>query len=272
MKVLLAIVLYRCKFNDSSTINSITKYLDKHCAVNEYCINIYDNSEESQVINDSRFCYCSNSKNYYLAYNYNRALDFCINNNIEWMVLLDQDSILSDEYLNIIFNKQLEKESICYVPNIFSHNGNCIAPYTISLGFRKRYSLSDKSKLYSINSGTVINVELFYNKIGVFTNKYPLDFLDHWYFHKINRLNGKIEVLPVRILHDLSVSNISTPVSLERYKSILKSERTFFYNELGIFDRVLYKFNLLRRYFIWVKRKKNAYAKLVLKCFWGRLL
>ncbi len=56
----------------------------------------------------------------------------------------------------------------------------------------------------AINSGVAWSVK-FLKKIGGFNPAFSLDFLDHWLFWKVDQLEKTVEILPVRMEHDLSV-------------------------------------------------------------------
>lgn len=269
MKVAVAVILYKCGFNESDSIKSIIEYLDNNSVSNEYKLYVYDNSEYEQTESDARFIYIANKSNLMLSDNYNRCLRLCENNAVDWLILLDQDSVLSKEYLDIIFNSELDSGRACYIPKILSKEKKTIAPYSVGFGFRKKYNITEKSKLYSVNSGTILNVEFFIDKIGKFSPNYPLDFLDHWYFNRIHKMGGKVCMLNAEIVHDLSVASGGV-VSLPRYLMILTAERKFIYNELGILNRIPYKLNLLRRIFRFKKLQKNDHASLLRDFFFYR--
>ena len=272
MKVLIAIVLYRCGINESDSIKAITEYIDLHSKSNNVEIHIFDNGEKEQINKSDKLIYHANCKNCYLSENYNKALTYCLNNNVDWLVLLDQDTMCPREYLDIIFNGNLDEKKAAYVPKIQSPDGTKIAPYTIGIGFKKKYKIDNKSKLYSINSATILNVKYFYKNVHNFSDEFPLDFLDHWYFHKINSFGGAISLLDVVIIHNLSVANKTHAVSVDRYESILKSEQKFMYCELKTWDRVFYKFNLIKRYIKWRIKNMPVYANIVKKFIFTKYL
>lgn len=266
MKILLCIVLYECPISQSDTLKCILDYMDHNKFKNEVCIHVYDNGKFDQNPKDIRYKYFPNFKNLYLSHNYNCALNYCNEHEIEWLILLDQDTKLSQEYLDVVFQRQLNTEMACYIPYIISPHKTIISPYFIGIGFRKKkitkiVKAKYLTRCYSINSATILNVKYFINNINIFSQNYPLDFLDHWYFHRFAQLNAKIGILPVQIEHALSVSNEN--VSLSRYKSILDAERIFFQKELSIIDRIVYKFIIIKRLISYKVKKKNDYVALL---------
>lgn len=261
MKIALCIVLYNCRIDQSSTIKSIKDYLNNVNAYNEFNILVYDNSKVEQMTTDSRFQYIPNRTNLFLSENYNKALEFSIQNQCDWLVLLDQDTCLSNDYLDIIFNKELDSCIAAYVPHIVTSNGNKVAPQFM----RVKCKIDNKNRkgIFSVNSGTILNVAFFKDKLKNFSLEYPLDFLDNWYFQNINYEGGIIKVLPVTITHDLSIAKGHSVVSIERYKSILSSERKFIYTERSHCERVGYKIRLIYRYFKWKVKGYKEHSKVV---------
>lgn len=262
MIITLCVVLYKCSITESDTINSLTEYLTNNFVKNSYDVLVFDNSDSEQINLNSYLHYYANKENKYLCYNYNKALDFCKRNNSDWLVLLDQDTHLSKEYLDFIFNDGFDNNFAAYVPMIKSLNGVEIAPCYKNV--RNKYNKKQRA-IFSINSGTVLNVRFFIENIKMFSSKYPLDFLDNWYFQKINSECGRIKVLPIEITHDLSVSRGHSIVSIERYKSILQSECRFIYEERSSMDRFKYKLRLICRYIKWKIKGQKEHSALVKK-------
>lgn len=240
----------------SETISSLLSYINRINPKNEYLILVYDNSDVEQPNPFTLLKYVANKSNLYLSNNYNCALNYCKQEKADWLVLLDQDTELSSEYLDILFNTNLCDEAAIYVPRVVSKNNKILAPYAICKGLRVKYKIGKHSKIFSINSATVINVDFFVKNIGVFSPKYPLDFLDYWYFYKVNQKKGKIRILSATIKHNLSVDNDLSEVSNERYKNMLNSESRFVHEELDFMNRLIYK---LRLYHIYRNLKKSGH-------------
>lgn len=264
MKIAIVIILYKCNFYESPSIRSIIEYLNHKTVRNEFSILVYDNSDYEQVVLDDRFIYIPNKSNLMLAENYNKALSLCETNGVGWLVFLDQDSELSNEYMDFIFNNDLDINIAIYAPTIISKDGKRIAPYSKSMDYRNRPIRKNSRKIYSINSGSIINVDYFRKNVGLFSNEYPLDFLDHWYYHKVNKCNGAIKIILPTIIHDLSVAE-HKPIDVVRYYNILISEKRFFKTELGLLDNILYRFGMIIRYIRWKRQGYVEHAKLVME-------
>ena len=113
-----------------------------------------------------------------------------------------------------------------YVP-IVEANGQQISPvysdqYVGLKGAKPTAGIANQP-LMAINSGTVITAETLRWLEG-FSEEFPLDYLDHWFFYQANK---KIEVLPVHLKQELSVLDYRT-MSSQRYRSIIEAETLFY--------------------------------------------
>ena len=80
--------------------------------------------------------------------------------------------------------------------------------------------------------------------IGGFNTRYPLDYLDYWYFNEIYRLKQEVTILQATLTHSLSLLNYRQNITKERYKSLLTAEKQFA-TQLGKQALIYYKFQLL---------------------------
>lgn len=259
MKITAVIVFYKLKPEQSKTLESIKNILMNNSEASLFhSLLLYDNSPEShQVelrdINGVDVLYIHDSRNLGIAAAYNYALDAAQKNGSEWLLLLDQDTELTENYIEKAFtDKALDnkKDKIAAViPKIYNENtmispvkGNTLRPLREELPMPGLH----KKPIMGINSGAFININ-FLNEIGGFNTEFSLDYLDHWLFHEIYSKGYSVLVLDVEIKHDLSVMDYSK-VSLSRYQSILDSEINYYKN----YNRNLYKqfrIQLLKRFF-----------------------
>jgi len=275
IKVTIVLVLYNCILEESLTFQTLKNHLDIfHKLKIAYEFIIYDNSLASLGIADCaefNIKYIHDSRNLGIATAYNYALNIGIENGSKWILLLDQDTEITCEYVSeILFNCKTLQEEVAIVPRIIS-NKKIVSPM-FQYGLRvemidlEKLSTSEKDEkclMTCINSGAMININ-FLEKIGGFNEKeFPLDFLDFWLFLQIHQLKAKVYILKSTLSHNLSVSDYNS-LSLKRYMSILNSEILFVTKyrreQLG-----KYKSRLFIRFFkqlFLVKNKKIAYYTL----------
>lgn len=268
--ILIVLVLYNEFLENSKTFKSLlkesTNYNSKHRII------IYDNS--ISVRNDLSFLkkyepffiieYVSDSTNPGISHAYNYAFKSASKSNLKWLLLLDQDSKLPRNYIKTFIEAENYSNcsTVAFVARIRKEtNGFIISPFKInSFGIMKKLSKKIKgivkSNTIAINSGAFINVS-FLSEIGGFTKDYPLDMLDFWLFSKISEKNKDIFILDIDVIHDLSVANFENNVSLNRYESILRSEKRF-YSSTGR-RRFFHKIRLIKRLFKQTRFKNKAF-------------
>lgn len=256
----IVLVLYEDQFSMMPSYTLLTRLLDQ-----ETChLFIYDNSKKKQsdkLFEKTNVSYIHDESNPGLAEAYNAAREYLFTIHADFLILLDQDTVISQAYIEELEQITLNKEVGAIVPVIKS-GGKKISP-VFNDNYRGRTTVPTNgiyNSLMAINSGTIIPKEIL-KEIGTFNNQFPLDFLDHWFFWKLNQLGKKVEVLNVILEHDLSVLNYEN-VSIKRYQSIISSE-TLFYQQYDteyfpkyrkhLFFRSIKQFLTVRNRKIWHK-------------------
>jgi len=234
-KILGVLVLYKCKLEESETFISISRALKSNNQ--NLDLYVYDNSPEyhynEDIVKDypGNITYVHDKSNPGICKPYNKGLEIALYNNKKWLLLLDQDTELTDNYL-LELNKVLVKDNsyVSVVPVVYSNN-TIISPTRYSfLGRMKPIGKGEYGRIINnitaINSGACINVD-FLLEIDGFNELFPLDMLDHWLYYEINKNKKYTFILNSRIKHNLSVNNYNT-LTIERYERMIKSEKEFF--------------------------------------------
>lgn len=267
-RIFAVIVLYKCTIEQSKTFASLFACQD---IINFEGI-IYDNSPDAEI----DFCwiplgfnYIHNPENPGLAVAYNFALEQAKSKGHEWLLLLDQDTVLPGEYFESIKNLQNIKNVVAYIPTVKSETDASliISPTEVKMGgfIPKLNAMAgiQENKISGINSGTLVKVD-FMASIGNFNPAFPLDMLDHWYFREIYKKNKKIFLLDSAVYQNLSVSDIENNMSVTRYKNFIAVESLFF--STGSFvQNILYRTRLLFRTIKFLKLKDKSYSQLTIQ-------
>ena len=271
-EIYIVIVLYKTNLEDSKTIATLKNIPDEN--IN---LMVFDNSPEKQY-NLSYFKYdkfdihyfndCSNPG---LSRAYNLALNNARDENYKWLLLLDQDTTITPEYIKEIMSiktDEISENVVSIMPHVISSlNGKLIAPVKMSKGGICRPVLLEsgvsQKGISGINSGTLLSVS-FMSAINGFSSSYSLDMLDHWYFREIKR-NGKgIYLLYSNIKQELSIyGNFEENLSISRYSQLLNAENHFLKEE-GTISLILFKARLFYRFFKQLSYKDNKYSRITL--------
>ncbi len=259
----IVIVLYKCSLNESITFLTLIKQLKNSCI--DYELIIYNNDINQEII-DTRFLIVNSKENTKLEGAYNFALERAIKNKKNWILLLDQDTVIPDNYfkeLEDLFPSSYLPELVAVVPKLLA-DGKVISPVHITSLMRfdkeiKNNGLTNE-RINAFNSMSLLSVQ-FIKSLGGFSKDFPFDFHDHWCYNQIYKHKKSVYILDVTTEHDSSFSNFEENVSISRYKEFISTENRFMRNELGLSVYLFYKMKLLMRsikQFINYKNKKYS--------------
>ena len=184
---------------------------------------------------------------------YNRALEVAQLHSCPWLLLLDQDTVVPENFLESLLEQLQEfdgnTEIVAVVPIVRS-GGVPVSPKKVGFfGFRafsKTTRGVQSTEITSINSGTAIRCD-FVRSIGGFSRAYWLDYLDHWLFRQIYAAGKKVAVSDCMLEHNLSVQDYRRNIDLTRYRSILAGESAFMTTHKSKLQIPFYLLRLLSR-------------------------
>lgn len=232
------VVLYKNKIIESKTLTSFNNILKNNLFLKDKLkIIIYDNSprfNDDYDFSKDNYIYIADNTNGGLSKAYNEAIKISVGNNANWLITLDQDTKIEEGFLIEAFNttSNISENVVALVPKIIGQNNRQISPMYIDKGYIRTLdpvsnTAGITSGITAINSATIINLN-YISELGGYSEDFKLDMLDHWLFNQINKDGKKIYVLNTTIFHELSVLDYDRLVTIERYKSILHSEKLFF--------------------------------------------
>lgn len=232
--VQIVLVLYKMNLEHSIAYNLLIKHIKDTDIV--YDLMIYNNSPE--YIIEASQCYkiINASKNEMLVGAYNCALQEAKQTGKKWLLLLDQDTVLTREYFILLASFLNKEESHNYVAAVpMLTNGTLHlspAAYSPFLGpfwgstpvNAANFKQIKKKCINAFNSASLLDVN-FMLSLGGFSPLYPLDMLDYWYFYQIHKQRQQIYVLDAKMEQNLSL--LDNSMSVGRYEMFLKSEKQF---------------------------------------------
>ncbi len=257
VSLLAVVVLYLRRLEESESFVSLEAITGEVPGVAEQLhLLIFDNSPESHPLPQTSIAttYCHDAANGGLAPAYNLALALARDLGTEWILLLDQDTLLNADYLKAVLAfiagegrtdttigaaiPRLIEGEIIHSPRLrpklkhghLPENAHGIATQSIT----------------AYNSGAVVRVAAM-RQIGGFPGSYPLDFLDHAVFHRLQSHGSRIWLLQSTLKHKLSTLSLAGTHSLQRYAKMLESERRFHLENERTIDLLWYRLRMLRR-------------------------
>jgi GT2 family glycosyltransferase len=199
---------------------------------------------------------------------YNFALGKATQSGRDWILLLDQDTVIPENYFNELeqlFSEHIQPDLAAIVPKLVSNN-KIISPVRVSSLMRFESEINiigyTKKRINALNSLSLFNVQ-FINSIGGFSKDYPFDMHDHWCYNQIYKHQKSVFIMNVIGEHNSSFVDFENNVSDSRYREFLDIQRKFTRNELSCYVYLFYKIKLLLRGTMQLIKYKNKKFALI---------
>jgi GT2 family glycosyltransferase len=263
VRILAIVVLYRHSIKQSASVTSLMGILTERPEWRErFCLIFYDNSPEPQGVPEDlpvQPIYVHDRNNGGLAPAYQHALDMAVKHGIPWLLLLDQDTTLTPEFLAEALTRSLALESQTEIggmaPKLVS-GGAVYSPeseylYQLRRQFRRQKhrvtidALGVQTRpMNAYNSGAVLRVAAL-QAIGGFPQDFWLDYLDHAVFQELQHHGYQLFVMKSVLEHDLSHLDPDA-VPLWRRRSVLTAQTRYVRRYGGWRERMWFRVSLLR--------------------------
>jgi GT2 family glycosyltransferase len=278
VSVLAVVVLYHKAIHESSTVRSLIAQRD---VTNGALLStlIYDNATRSPPAHiPDGFDYVADASNGGIFAAYARALHKAIELESEWLLLLDEDSDLSPDFIarscSYLRAVAADRSVAAVVPHVQSA-GNRISPCHVKVGHILRPARSNligrlERETTAVGSGVLIRRD-FVEEIGGFNRQFWLDYQDHWLFNRIYATGYRVFVTDLKLDHDLSISRFNRRISYQRYIGILEAEGRFFDDYKSRLDRFVYLLRLIVRIVKLSRLRQRGYCRAIAAQIPGRL-
>ena len=248
-RLLAVVVLYRICPKASSTLQTLLAAASNlHPKACDLKIVVWDNTPGGQEIDKlpEGLSYVSAPGNPGLALAYNHVLALAAAEGYDWLLTLDQDSVLPPEFLQRVSDLLREVGPVqtigAIVPQVIA-DGRIISPFRFlfqalprlfPLGF---VGLS-KEAVYAANSGAVLRVDAL-REIDGYDPMFPLDLSDTSLFHRLHASGKHVYIAgDIPMQHDFALLNKQNRMSIERYDASLLDDCAFWDMYMGPLARI----------------------------------
>jgi len=207
--LLFVIVLYKNNLQSSASYVTLCEWF----SANNVCGNIlvYDNSPDSiEKIMDNHHVvnYIHDSSNPGVSKAYNVSAQFGYKRGKKWLVLLDNDTKISKDYLPQLMEAINNNYNVKLFAPMLRTNGFFVSPsaYYCKKGFPKKKVNSGLQLIKHINflnSGLCINIEAFL-EVGGYDERIQLYFSDYEFVDRFKKKHPQVYVLKTIMEHELS--------------------------------------------------------------------
>ena len=237
MTILAVVVLYKTPIDKSQTLNGLSDVLLKDSELSAaYSLLIWDNSPEA--LEDPSyavpFTYRHSSWNCGVSGAYNEALAIAEELDLTWMLMLDQDTHVTREFLVTMLHHAralaTRKDIAAIVPTVRSR-GIVVSPKRQLFARNARYPVGicgiADGEAIAINSGCVVRVSSL-RIIGGFSSEFWLDYSDLYVFHQLFKRNMRVwRAADALLQHEMSIMDYDRLMTPWRYKNFSYAETAF---------------------------------------------
>jgi GT2 family glycosyltransferase len=284
MQVVIVVVLYKRSPAQSQTINSLAEAFARNPELlDSFRVFIWDNSPA--VVADLALpfpCeYRHDGRNQGTSGAYNRAMEFAEAAGSSWLLLFDQDTTVSEEFLPrmLQYSQQFrdEPEIGTVVPFIYSH-GTLVSPRRLSSFNRVKQIPSTfhglyQPKGYAVNSATLMRVAAL-REIGGYSEEFWLDLSDVYAFQAMYQKGRRMFVAgDLQLQHSIAALDFDREMTPHRYRNFLAAESAYVDLYSSPVERGCHLLRLLVRTIRQYMRYENkVFAKVCWEYFCRRLL
>lgn len=283
MEILAVVVLYKRSPQETQTIQTLIQAFERDPGLKASIrVLLWDNSPVPPIRAalplfpfpfDSR----SAGRNLGTSGAYNYAMEFAESLQCPWLLLLDQDTTVTHEFLRGMveysekFREQLEIATV--VPFIFSH-GVLVSPRRLLSFNRVRqipltFSGLCKDRAYAVNSATLMRVSAL-RQVGGYSDEFWLDLSDVYVFRAMHGKGNYMYVAgDLRLDHSIASMDFDKEMSPERYRNFMAAESAYIDLYLSPPERVA---QLLRLFVRTVRQYRRYENKIFSRISWDYFL
>jgi len=245
VSVLAVIVLYNITPAESVSFQTLRAAQEEARSSNlRFKILLYDNTARPRDPGPlpPQVEYRSAWKNAGLAFAYNRAIEMASSEGFQWLLTLDQDTILPRHFLTRMgeLAAQMMRANPCVaaiVPQVVG-DGKVLSPNWFRLGaipvwFPKGFAGIPGQETFAFNSGAMIRVDAL-EQIGGYDPWFWLDNSDARMFRSLHLYGKRVYVAgDIQVDHEFSMKQMSARMTAARYRNILLAESAFWAMEMN---------------------------------------
>lgn len=242
--LLVVVVLYRKKPEESIALASLESALRNAAPLP--ALLVYDNSPQRAESSLNYGHYVHNPQNRGTSYAYNQAALHARMTNKSWMLLLDQDTEVNEDFFKaLVRTVGIYRDSAVFAPRVLDSKG-LLSPFRFVLGKGKRApacpEIMPLDRYRFINSGLTVRVAAL-EAAGGYDERIPLDFGDISFGERLRSRNvtDHFRLVDASLKQEFA-DNESVPVerALDRFSFFLTGSRVM--SEYGG-SSVMYAFN-----------------------------
>ena len=282
MRILAVVVRYKSPLEESQTIKGLAgMFVSDPNLLNAISVLVWDNSP-APVQNPQLsfpFTYRHSAENVGVSGAYNRAMEIAETLGCKWLLLLDQDTTLPENFLArmLELSAQLQdRTEIAAIAPFLVDGERTISPGQLLFNrvklLKPPFEGVHAGRMYAANSGTIMRVSAL-RQIGGFDENFWLDLSDIVAFHRLHQQGKRLYIAgDLQLPHKVTLNDYDGSMSPQRYMNFVTAEGAYWDTYRNLPENLLQTMRLCARAVRQLMRYKNkAYSKITFAYFLNRL-
>ncbi|MGI8770599.1 MAG: glycosyltransferase [Acidobacteriaceae bacterium] len=280
--ILIVVVLYRTDFAGSETLAGlVTAFRANPALLDRMELLVWDNSPEALTDPELPFAftYQHAERNDGVAGAYNAAARLAEQSGHTWMLLLDQDTGVTEEFLRSMdsYGRELaaNQNIAAVVPFLYAGSFQ-LSPRRLAVlnhpPIASGKSYIERRRMFAANSGTLMRVSAL-RQVGGYSLDFWLDHSDIYVFHQFHRHGlGIFVAADLRLQHQVAMLDYDRRMTPERYGNFLAAEAAFDAIHNGYMQRTVQTLRLPIRALRQRRYPNKVYSRMTWRAFWQRVI
>jgi GT2 family glycosyltransferase len=265
VRILIVVVQYRTSLESAPVIRNLDRCFSQNPALlEEFETLVWDNSPASHAIPQGLsfpLKYRHTDENVGVSGAYNNAAQLASERGAQWLLLLDQDTVVPPEFLSRMrdYAQRLSPRHhiAAAAPTVMMGQTRISPKVTVRWGKSvdppADFNGEERRELVLVNTGLLLRVQAL-SEIGGYNPDFWLDFSDRYLCYMLAQKGLSIWIAPdLQLQHHISL--MAGGMSLTRYANLLAAEDAFFTLYRSLPRNIVYCQRLLRK--AWRLRKSN---------------
>lgn len=280
VRALAVVVLYRKAFDQSRTFAGLVQAFGEDPSLaRQLDVLVWDNSPEGQEEHQLPFAftYRHSAANQGVSGAYNAAIRISRAQGLDWLLLLDDDTSVTREFLRAMLSHAAEiadeERVAAIVP--FLHAGTfCMSPRLWRFARhaplpRPVAAYTETRSVFAANSGTLARVRAL-EAIGGYSTRFWLDYSDIDIFHRLHRHGFSVRIAgDLTLEHEMAMLDYDRRMTPARFATFLAAESDFMDLYRGAAERGMHLLRLAARVLHQRSYADPAFARLSRQALWN---
>jgi GT2 family glycosyltransferase len=282
VRALAVVVLYRTPFARSKTIAGLAQaFGEDPLLAQQFDVLVWDNSPEPQEERGFPFAYAyrHSAVNEGVSGAYNAAMRIAEQHGCGWLLLLDDDTSVTGEFLRRLLHHAAEiasEERVAAVVPFLYAGTFCMSPRLWRFARhvplpRPAAAYTERRAIFAANSGTLMRVRAL-EVIRGYSSRFWLDYSDIDVFHRLHQQRLSVRIAgDLSLEHEMAMLDYDRRMTPARFATFLAAESDFMDLHRGPAERGMHLLRLAARVLHQRSYADPAFARLSRKALWERL-